>query len=141
MTQQTLNSTVLAQAELPAKAGWDALIALAPHPDDAHEPTPLLSWRSALYHGGPDFQELIEHGVSPLHYAILDDGQLVAYRFHNPRINSDHQLMADGELHPAWTDPRNQYHADVGTAIRTVSLIIRPTDPRTAQAIREFLLA
>ena len=129
--------------EFPEGLDWEAQVEVILEPEEEHPETQVklqnLSWESALYQDGQDFQDLVETGTSDLYHEMLDGHFPVGYLFSECRMDQDDRIEIKGELHPGIMTTQGENQVDTSQVIVSAILKVRIKDPRTHGAVREFL--
>ena len=131
------------EEEFPDDLDWKAQVEVVTEPEeenpDAQVKLQNLSWESALYQDGEDFQDLVECDLSDVYHEMLDGHFPVGYRFSNCRMDEDGRVEIKGTLHPGMVTTGGDHQVDTSQVIVSAILKVKLEDPRTRGAVREFL--
>ena len=111
---------------LPNDLDWEMEIEVVPKAQTGHVRIDGIDWEFALYHDGPDIQEMLTSPGSVYHER-LDQHLEVGYAFQF-EIDQQDRIIARITHDATYT----MYDVIIAQA----DLIISPRDPRTAAAIR-----
>ena len=121
-------------ASLPDNLDWTMDFQVQEEPQTGNVRYTDLDWEYALHQDGPTIRESLEDGG--FHHVRLDDNVDAAYSFQFA-LQSD-QILVHAALHPAWITPDTNYTYDCLT-LAQATITVMPRDPRTRDAIRDFL--
>lgn len=122
---------------LPDNLDWDIEVQVKEHDQTRQVLLHNLDWEFALHYGGPDITEMLTSPGSVYHER-LDDHLEIGYTFHF-KVDDQGRIIAEGTVHPARITPDANYtHFD--TVIHKADLVIIPKDPRTTEALKEYIL-
>ena len=128
---------LIEDGKFPADLDWNMEIEVNEQEQTKQVRYYNLDWELALFCEGPDMLEMLTEDQT--YYQMLDGETDVGYRF-NFKIDLEDTITAHGTLYAARiTQESCEVFEDI--VLLEADLALRPRDPRTEGALREYIQA